>query len=212
MENRYTKYTSTVVAAFAVALLLLPTDFASAQFRPPLTQMERERLRQQRNIRSHRRWVNTIPLFTEQQMRMAQAAQARKDSERIQFFNAEMMRSVSQGAPPDYDGIVKATGEIKKRAARLMGYLKLSRMDESERTQIAPEYLDSQQLADSLKRLDLLVRRFGANSLSQPRSASVIDAKAAIDARQDLEEIIVLSDKIKKSAKRLRQAARPEQH
>ncbi len=209
MKNRYTKYTSTAVAVFAAALLLLSTDFASAQFRTQPSPMERERMRQQRDMRSHRRWVNSIPLFTEQQMRMAQAAQAKKDSERIQFFNTEMMRSVSTNAPPDYEGIAKAAGEIKKRAARLMRYLNLSRMEKSERPQTGPEYLEARQLAASLERLDGLVRRFGANSLSQPKSASVIDARAAIDARQDLEEIIALSKKIKESAKRLRQAARP---
>lgn len=211
MKNRYAKYSSTVSATFAVALLLFSTDFASAQFRPPLTQMERERLRQQRSIRSQRGMANSTPLLTEQQMRMAQAAQARKDSERIQFFNAEIMRSVSPAAaPPDYNGIAKAAGEIKTRAARLMQYLNLPKMDKSEMPQTGPEYLDTQQLAASLKRLDGLVRRFGANPLSQPQNKVLLDAKAAIDARQDLGEIIALSDKIKKSAKRLRQAARPE--
>ena len=135
-------------------------------------------------------------------------AQVKKDTERIQFFNAEMMRSVSSNAPLDYDGIVKATGEIKERAARLMLNLNLPRLDKSEMPQAAPGLFDKPALVDSLKRLDEMVKQFSANPLPLPGKVAVLDVKAVTEARRNLGDIIVLSDHIRKSAKHLAKAAR----
>jgi hypothetical protein len=140
--------------------------------------------------------------------RRARAAQVRQDTERIQFFNTEMMRSVSMSAPPDYDRIIKSTGEIKKRAERLRVNLRLPKLEKSEQPPAESEISDNQALAASLKRLDELVRHFGANPLPGLGSVAVLDVTAVADARKDLGGIIALSDHIRKSAKRLRQQTR----
>ena len=140
--------------------------------------------------------------------RLARAAEVRKDSDRIQFFNTEMMRSVSNGATLDYDRIIKSTGEIKKRAARLMLNLRLPKLDKSERLQAQGELFDNQSLAASLKNLDELVRRFGANPLPHLGNAGVLDVKTVTDARRDLASIIILSERIGKSARQLSRATR----
>jgi hypothetical protein len=137
--------------------------------------------------------------------RLARAAQVRKDRERIQFFNGEMMRAASPGAVPDYDRIIKATGEIKKRAARLMLNLNLPKLDKSEKPQAAEELLDNRSLALSLKKLDEMVQQFGADPLPGLGRVAVLDVKAVTNARLNLAGIVVLSDQIRKSAKRLRQ-------
>ena len=145
-----------------------------------------------------------------QEFRLARAAEVKKDQERIQFFNREMMRSVSTSAPLDYDRIVKSTGEIRKRAARLMINLRLPRLEKSEKAQAEGEFADDQSLAVSLKKLDEMVKRFGANPLPRLGNVGVLDVKVVTDARRDLAGIIILSDQIRKTAKRLRHEQQAE--
>lgn len=203
-----------ILAAIAAALFLLSASSTWAQGAgsPPPLMTERDRtLKHEMDMRTrgpdifqrpqYSRWpVNTRAL------RMAKAIEIRKDAERMRFFNTEMMRSVSPGATLDYEGISKAAGEIKKRAKRLMLNLGLPRSKEAEKTAKEQDSLDARELPASLMKLDNLVKIISANPLLVNRN--VIDAQQASNARQDLETIIALSDQIRKSARRLKEAAR----
>jgi hypothetical protein len=204
---------------FAAAVSLLFISAFSAQAQPPGRVLEprietmetaRDRMHRDHNrIATDQPGENDNPFDTyrrrELAARRARAAEVRQDTERIQFFNTEMMRSVSVSAPPDYDRIIKSTGEIKKRAERLRLNLRLPKLEKSEQPLAESEIADNQSLAASLKRLDELVRHFGANPLPRLGNAGVLDVAAVADARRDLFGIIALSDHIRKSAKRLRQ-------
>jgi hypothetical protein len=223
MRHPYTKHSSILVAV--ISLLFISAISARAQTPPPpphlpppgrvleprpLT-LESLRWENERRMRGeNERHVIGFddPLARRQAARMMIVAQVKKDTERIQFFNTEMMRSVSSNAPPDYDQIIKATGEIKQRAARLMLNLNLPKLEKSEMSQAAPELFDRPALVASLKKLDELVTNFSANPLPLPGRVAVLDVKAVTDARQTLADIVALSDHIRKSAKRLRQTAR----
>lgn len=141
-------------------------------------------------------------------LRMATIAQVKQDTERIRFFNTEMMRSVSSSAPLDYDHIIKTAGEINKRAARLMLNLNLPKLEKSEKLQAGPELSNNAALVASLQRLDELVKNFSANPLPSLGNVGVLEVKAVTDARQNLADIIVLTEQIRKSAKQLAKAAR----
>lgn len=215
MNPLYPKPTSTILcAAIAAALFFLSPSSIWAQGggSPPPLMTERERtLNVERDKRtrgpdiypkpSYSRWpVNT------RSARMAKAVEIKKDAERIQFFNTEMGRSVSIGAPLDYDAIVKATGEIKKHARRLMYNLRLPWIKSAAQSTKGQDNLNAKELAASLSELNDLIKSFGANSLLV--NPNVVDVREASNAGRDLEGIIVLSDRIRKSAKRLRHAAR----
>ncbi|HVG34625.1 MAG TPA: hypothetical protein VM911_16270 [Pyrinomonadaceae bacterium] len=204
---------------FAAAVSLLFISALSAQAQPPGRVLEprvetletsRDRMHRDHNrIGTDDQRVNDNPFDTYDRralaFRRARAAQVRQDTERIQFFNTEMMRSVSVSTAPDYDRIIKSTGEIKKRAERLRLNLRLPKLEKSEQPQPEAEILDNQSLTASLKRLDEMVRHFGANPLPGLGNVAVLDVAAVADARRDLGGIISLSDHIRKSAKRLRQ-------
>lgn len=204
--------------SFVAAVLLLFLSALSAQAQPPGRTLEprietretaRDRMHRDhnriyddpgdRNFDAYRRRAEAF--------RRARAAQVRQDTERIQFFNTEMMRSVSINAPADYDRIIKSTGEIKKRAERLRHNLRLEKLEKSEQPQAESEIPDDRSLAASLKRLDELVKHFGTNPLPRLGNVAVLDVTAVADARRDLGGIIALSDHIRKSAKRLKQQA-----
>lgn len=208
--------------SFAAAVSLLFISALSAQAQPPgrvlqprveTLETARDRMHRDHNrIYTGEPGVNDNPFDSYRRraeaFRRARAAQVRQDTERIQFFNSEMMRSVSVSAPLDYDQIIKSTGEIKKRAARLMVNLKLPKLEKSEKLQAEAQVVGPQSLPASLKRLDELVRQFGANPLPKMGNLAVLDVKVVADARRDLAGIIALSDKIRESARQLSKAAR----
>jgi hypothetical protein len=222
MRHPCTKFSSILVAVISL-LFISAVSTGAQQPPPPPHRPQQERVLEPRPITLESlRWENERrmrgenehnvigfddPLARRQASRMMIVAQVKKDTERIQFFNTEMMRSVSTNAPPDYDQIIKATGEIKQRAARLMLNLNLPKLEKSEMPQAAPELLDRPALVTSLKKLDELVNNFSANPLPLPGRVAVLDVKAVTDARQTLADIIVLSDQIRKSAKNLAKAA-----
>lgn len=211
----------TLSVFFLAAVSLLFISAVSAQAQPPGRVLEprretletaRDRMHRDHNrIATDEPGVNDNPFESSRRralmFRLARAAELRQDTERIQFFNTEMMRSVSVSATPDYDRIIKSTGEIKKRAERLRLNLRLPKLEKSEQPQAESEIADNQSLTASLKRLDELVRHFGTNPLPRLGNAGVLDVTAVADARRDLGGIIALSDHIRKSAKRLRQQA-----
>jgi hypothetical protein len=217
MKNPCTRLSAYFVAA--VSLLFISAIYAGAQqqgrvLAPRLETLEtvRERMRRgddQRIYDSLGEPANPFDAYRRRALesRLARAAQVRKDTERIQFFNREMMRSVASGAPLDYDRIIKATGEIRKRAARMMLNLNLPKLDKSEMPQAEGELFDNQSLAASLIKLDEMVKRFGANPLPRLGKVAVLDVKAVTDARLNLAGIVVLSEKIRKSARQLAKAA-----
>ena len=222
MKKPCTKLSSILVAS--ISLLFISAVSICAQQQPPPPRLPRqERVLEPRPVTLESlRWENERrmrnepernvigfedPRARQQAAQRMTVAQVKKDTERIQFFNAEIMRSVSTSAPLDYAQVVKATDEIKTRAARLMINLNLPKLEKSEMPQAAPGLLDKPALVASLKKLDELVNNFSANPLPLPGRVAVLDVKAVTDARQTLADIIVLSDHIRKSAKQLAKAS-----
>lgn len=130
--------------------------------------------------------------------------QIREDFRRIQVVDNEVMRAVVNNKALDYKQIAEAAGEIKKCAARLKTNLVFPEPDGDEQRQ---ERLDPDTagLKPSLIALDKLILGFVHNPIF--KDAGVVDAKLGGKARRDLESIIELSDKLKKSAERMRKNA-----
>jgi hypothetical protein len=214
MNLHYPKLTQTIFAAIAAALFFLSASSVWAQGAgsPPPLMTERERtLDVERDKRTRGPEITPSPRYSRfpvntRALRMANANEIKKDAERIQFFNTEMMRAVSVSAPLDYDRIIKTTGEIKKHARRLMSNLKLPWIKKAAVLPKGQDELNDKELVASLTRLNELVKSLSANPLLVNRN--VVDVRQSSDAGRDLEGIIVLSEKIRKSAKQLRHAAR----
>jgi hypothetical protein len=202
-----------VATALITLFFMLPGTIRAQRNIPPLLN-ERERMQRENDQRlgppttDHQSWFSDWPSRQRAWQRLT-AAQIKRDAERIQFFNRQMMGSVAPGMALDYKTIVKATGEIKKRANRLRINLRLPRDRDVSKSKAENEELrDDRELAASLSRLDDLVRRLGASPLLVPANKHVLDVKQATAAVSDLENIIVLSERIRKSAKSLNEARR----
>jgi hypothetical protein len=119
--------------------------------------------------------------------------QVTEDFGRIQEINAEVMRGYTSGAAPNYKALAESMGDINKRASRLNTNLLLPQLEASEPLE--------QKDGSPLVQLNALITSFATNPIF--KNANTIDAEQGLKARRDLEHIIELSNRIRKSAEKL---------
>ncbi|HJQ31101.1 MAG TPA: hypothetical protein VJ866_02925 [Pyrinomonadaceae bacterium] len=130
-------------------------------------------------------------------------AQISEDFTRLQIVNHDLARAVAAGGELDFKMVADSTAEIKKRAGRLKDNLILP--GEVEERPKVPPGIEAGQLKAALAELDRLVYSFVHNPGFQ--SVKVVDAEWSARARNDLEGIIELSGRLKKSSEQLHRAA-----
>ena len=121
--------------------------------------------------------------------------QFKEDFEGMQLANYALADLVVAAEPFDYREIGKQASEVKKRAARLRTTLVLPEADKQDKPDEKPA------LKDAITRLGLLVQKFISNPMFQ--ELTVLDANHTVKARRDLDEIVRLSEHIRKTAESL---------
>jgi hypothetical protein len=129
--------------------------------------------------------------------------QISEDFERIQIINHALTLAAASGEELDFKVVGQAASEIRKRAGRLKDNLILPENDEARPK--GSDVIEPGQLKESLGALDRLVISFVHNPGFQ--TVKVIDPHWAAKARTDLEEIIGLSGRLKKSCEQLHKTA-----
>jgi hypothetical protein len=129
--------------------------------------------------------------------------QINEDFERIQIINHALALAVASGADLDFKLVAQAASEIKKRAGRLKENLILP--EDVEGRPKASDQIEPERLRSSLVALDKLIISFVHNPGF--KSVKVVDPQWSAAARRDLEEIIELSGRLKKSCEQLHRAA-----
>ena len=214
MKNYYAKFAIKGILSMAAALaftftLALPTQ---AQYRAPgpettpanalgMSDRDRNLLDRETQLsmieKERRKAIKRDP-----QLAMAQI---KDDFRHIQLVNRDMMRAVQSGSVLDYKVISEAASEIKKRAARLKTNLVFPEAEKTGERQKSQDP-EANGLPPSLMALDNLIYSFVTNPVF--RETGVVDTKLGSKARDDLERIIELSDKVRKSAERMSKNAR----
>ena len=118
--------------------------------------------------------------------------QFKEDFEGMQTANYALADLVLAAEPFDYREIGKQASEVKKRAARIRATLVLPEADKQEKPDEKPA------LKDAIAKLGLLVQNFISNPMFQ--ELTVLDANYTVKARRDLDEIVRLSEHIRKTA------------
>jgi hypothetical protein len=125
-------------------------------------------------------------------------AEVNEDFSRLRALDDEMKLVIKTGGTPDYKRIMESSVEIKKRAARLKANIVFPPAPKDEKRQrIDPG--DEFQLL--MATMDMLLTRFLTNPIFSDTGS--LDAQLATKARYDLEDIIRLSDKLRKSAEKM---------
>jgi hypothetical protein len=133
-------------------------------------------------------------------------AQIREDFWHIQVVDKDVAQMVLPGVPLDPKFITKSAAEIKKRAGRLRLNLMLPEPEKGAKLPKSEVGAGTEQLKSSLAALSGLIARFVNNPMFQ--NANTIEAEMAAKARRDLEDIIELSGRVKKSSEQLDKVAR----
>ncbi|HKS26304.1 MAG TPA: hypothetical protein VJS44_00730 [Pyrinomonadaceae bacterium] len=134
--------------------------------------------------------------------------QVKDDYEGLQLANNNVLNMISMGNAPDYRLIEEAASEIKKRAGRLKSYmliLQMVRENESRRKSLMD--IEPAAIKESLMTLDGAIARLVDNPIFKNFNR-VTDADGAIKARDELDDIIDLSEGIRRSARRALKLAR----
>ena len=129
-------------------------------------------------------------------------AEVNEDFSRLRALDEEMKLVIKTGGVPDYKRIMESSVEIKKRATRLRANIVFPPPPKDEKRQ-KTDPGDEFQLI--LATMDRLLTNFLTNPIFSDTGG--VDAQLANKARYDLEDIIRLSDKLRKSADKMQKNA-----
>ena len=132
----------------------------------------------------------------------ATAVQVKEDFGRIQIIYNEIVLAMSAGKMLDDDFISDALEGINKSASRLKSNLALPRIDDKERSQKRQNGIGEVKLERSLRLLCSHISNFVTNPLFE--SSGALDVELSIKASRDLNEIIELSDHLRKKTGKLK--------
>lgn len=131
-------------------------------------------------------------------------AEVNEDLSRLQVINGELKEAMSAGRTLDYKVISEASAEIKKRTTRLKNNLAgLPKAEKDEKTQAAKA--KDAAFDALLTSLTETVTNFITNPIFSDVGAP--DPRLAAKARTDLDGIIELSERVRKSADKLKKTA-----
>lgn len=125
--------------------------------------------------------------------------QINEDFQRIQVIHNEIVRMLQPDKNLDYDRLAELTDDMKKRGSRLRENLSLPEPEKTETKPAHSEPIDETHLKNNIVALHDLVLSFVANPIF--KNLGVVDAKVIDDATESLNNIIVISDEIKREAK-----------
>lgn len=124
-----------------------------------------------------------------------------EEFKQLQLVNYSLAGVADPKVPLDFARVRKESGEVRKRAARLKGYLSLPEAEDAKRQERAAEIETPEALRAAVVRLDGLVNSFAWNPIFQ--RPGVVDLEQSTKASRDLAGIISLSEQIRKSAEEL---------
>ena len=127
-------------------------------------------------------------------------AQVEQDFNRILTLHNEIARSISANASLDYRFVSEASGEIKKRSARLQSSLMLQLADNEKPSAEAVKF-DNDNFKPVLETLCKRIRDFISNPMIE--TPGTVNAQDLARAKRDLASVISLSSRIHQRADHL---------
>lgn len=124
--------------------------------------------------------------------------QVGEDFQRILTLHNEIVRAIATNGSLNYQFISDATGEIRKRSARLQSSLRLARPETGAENRGPGPDLKVMETKDELILLCKRIESFIKNPIIE--TPGTVDAQQLDKARSDLESVVELSGVIKKRA------------
>lgn len=208
---------SLLVSFFRCALITLffPTAFifalATSATAQTAADAERARIMAERD-QAAREWaLRNIGKVKRVDVDLAPAvvplAKVKEDYERLQLANNDILKMLSR-KELDYRVIADASSEIRKRAGRLKSYLvALKIVEEDKERKRNLDEVEPEEMKASLLSLDASIMSFISSPVFKD-FGKVVDADSSAKARANLDNILELSERIKRSVERSMKATR----
>lgn len=132
--------------------------------------------------------------------------QINEDFQRIQVIHNEIVRMYQPDKNPDYGRLAELTDDLKRRSARLRDNLSLPEPEKTDAKAAHTEAIDESHMKKNIFALHDLVVDFVANPIF--KNLGVVDAKMIDSATVNLNNLINISDEIKREAKVLGKSAK----
>jgi hypothetical protein len=129
------------------------------------------------------------------------------DFQHIQMIHNEIVRMLQPDKGLNYERLSDLVGDLKKRSIRLRENLALPEPEKPEPRSTQSEAIADAHLKESIAELHDLVVSFVASPIF--KNLGVVDANEIDAARDNLDDIIAMSDQIKREAKLLSKSAKP---
>ncbi|HXD30845.1 MAG TPA: hypothetical protein VN643_07005 [Pyrinomonadaceae bacterium] len=136
-------------------------------------------------------------------------AQIQEDYTKLQIVNRDLGRAAIKADALDLRFVTKSAADLGKYAQRLNENLALPQPDPVAEDTGTDLIASRELMKPAILKLVRLTFRFVDNPFF--KEASVIDTQQTTAARRDLEEVIRLSDALKKSSEKLNEAERKKQ-
>ena len=130
-------------------------------------------------------------------------AEINEDFGRLRVLSEEMKLAMKAAAAPGYKRIADSSAEIKKRATRLRANIVFPPPPKDEKRQKMQD--PGEEFQPLFAMMDKLLTSFLTNPIFTDSGG--LDVQLANRARYDLEDIIKLSDKLRKSADKMQKNA-----
>ena len=136
--------------------------------------------------------------------RLNRFPQINDDFQQLQIIHNEIVRMLAPNKELSLDRLVDLSGDMKKRSVRLRENLLLPESNEPRPQTTPSETVDDVQLKKTIADLHDLIVQFVTSPVF--KNLGVVDAKAIYETRDHLDDIISVSDEIKREAKQLNKA------
>lgn len=203
-----------VLFRHAFLMLIFSILFTSALTASAQTQLEqdRARMRAERDLEWREWQLRTAGKIKKVDVNVEPPrvilGKVKEDYEGLQAANNDILKMLAAKKGLDSEVIFESATQIRKRSARLKSYLvTLQLVEDDERRRRNLDYIESEQMTASLLALDTLIMRLVASPVFK-EFGKVVDLDNSTRTRKDLDEIIDLSERIKKSIERSIKAAR----
>ena len=200
MKEHPARFAAKPLTLLAVApLVCLAQARAHAQTRPSAPPPQ-----EQQNLDTREQQIRDLEIQKERAARDPQVilSEVNEDLLRLQALNEEVTRAGAGGQQLDYRHVLDSTTEIKKRALRLKIDLALPQGAKEEKRNDL-KGADNGQLQPGLEMLGKLLEGFLHNPIFNGGDVGALDPHLTAKARRDLDDIITLSEKLRKTADKL---------
>lgn len=201
-----------VLQGFKISLVLLSVfssaEIASSQTRNLPGPASRER---NRAMDEHDRAINLMKNDARavNERRRNLFPQINEDFQRIQVIHNEIVRMLKSDQGLNYDRLAELTDDMKKRSARLRTNLALPEPEKGEAQRTHSDTIDDGHMKANIAELHDLVVDFVANPIF--KNLGVVDSKVIDSASKNLDNIINISEEMKKEARILGKSKKESQ-